>query len=112
MGREHNVSPKNIVGAIANEAGIDSEFIGRIQIQGDHSFVDLPDGMPKDVFDELSKARVCGRPLKLSRAKNTHSSKGKEHSGGGDAPLKRHKSGDSQKKGKDKPKKPKHRGQK
>ena len=66
VGNNHKVRPANIVGAIANEAGLDSQHIGRIQIRDDHSIVDLPDGMPKDVFNTLKKAWVSGKQLKLS----------------------------------------------
>src|SRR5262245_29050556 len=53
VGREHGVQPGNIMGAIANEAGLEGKFIGRIVIREDHSFVDLPEGMPKEVFRAL-----------------------------------------------------------
>ena len=66
VGRNDDVSPKNIVGAIANEAQIDSQFIGHITLHDDHSTVDLPEGMPKELFDHLCKVRVCQKPLKLS----------------------------------------------
>jgi ATP-dependent RNA helicase DeaD len=68
VGRQHNVKPGNIVGAIANEAGLDAKFIGHIDIQGNYSFVDLPKDMPQDVFLDLKKIRVCGQRLNLSRA--------------------------------------------
>lgn len=67
VGRSHEVKPGNIVGAIANEAGLDSEHIGHISIQDDHSLVDLPTGMPKGVFKDLKKAWVCGQRLNISR---------------------------------------------
>jgi ATP-dependent RNA helicase DeaD len=66
VGRNDDVSPKNIVGAIANEADIDAQFIGHITLHDDHSTVDLPEGMPKELFDHLYKVRVCQKPLKLS----------------------------------------------
>jgi ATP-dependent RNA helicase DeaD len=66
VGRNDDVSPKNIVGAIANEAEIDAQFIGHITLHDDHSTVDLPQGMPKELFDHLYKVRVCQKPLKLS----------------------------------------------
>ena len=66
VGRNDDVSPKNIVGAIANEAEIDAQFIGHITLHDDHSTVDLPEGMPKELFDHLCKVRVCQKPLKLS----------------------------------------------
>ena len=56
MGRQHGVQPGQIVGAIANEADIDSQHIGRIEIAEDHSLVDLPEGMPKVVQKVLAKA--------------------------------------------------------
>ena len=67
VGHVHGVKPGNIVGAIANEAGIDSEFIGRIDIRDDHSFIDLPTGMPKKIFKDLQKVWVVGRQLRISR---------------------------------------------
>jgi ATP-dependent RNA helicase DeaD len=66
VGHVHGVKPGNIVGAIANEAGLDGEHIGHIEIESEFSLVDLPVGMPKDIFMDLKKVRVCGRPLKIS----------------------------------------------
>jgi ATP-dependent RNA helicase DeaD len=71
VGREHGVQPANIMGAIANEAGIEGQFIGRIVIRDDHSFVDLPEGMPKEIFRDLQKVRVAGQKLQISRALKT-----------------------------------------
>ncbi len=67
VGSVHGIRPGNIVGAIANEAGIEGVHIGRVDIREDHSFVDLPAGMPKQVFKQLQKALVAGRELKISR---------------------------------------------
>lgn len=67
VGHQHGVKPGNIVGAIANEAGLDGEHIGHIAIDTEFSLVDLPVGMPKDIFMDLKKVRVCGVPLKISR---------------------------------------------
>jgi ATP-dependent RNA helicase DeaD len=87
VGRAHGVQPGNIMGAIANEAGLDGKFIGRIVLRDDHSFVDLPAGMPKEMFRQLQKVRVAGQQLQISRALKTqterlrnerpHSRKGK-----------------------------------
>ena len=76
VGHNHNVLPGNIVGAIANEAGIESQFIGRINIYDDYSLVDLPEGMPKEIFNELKKVWVVGQQLNISRLK-TASKRGK-----------------------------------
>ena len=68
VGRENGVGVGNIVGAIANEANIDSRFIGQIQLFDQVTTVDLPDGMPKDILAHLKKVRVCGRPLNIREA--------------------------------------------
>ncbi len=68
VGRSHGVQPKNLVGAIANEAGVASANIGRIEIYDEHSTIELPEGMPKDIFMLLKKVWVSGRQLSISRA--------------------------------------------
>jgi ATP-dependent RNA helicase DeaD len=67
VGHEHGVQPGNIVGAIANEAEIESEYIGRIEIFDDHSTVQLPEGMPKEIFKHLKSVWVSGQRLQISR---------------------------------------------
>ncbi|MCU7894730.1 MAG: DEAD/DEAH box helicase [Candidatus Thiodiazotropha sp. (ex Lucinoma aequizonata)] len=67
VGHEHEVKPGNIVGAIANEAGLDAQHIGHIDIYTDFSLVDLPAGMPNDVFQDLKRAWVCGQRLNISK---------------------------------------------
>jgi ATP-dependent RNA helicase DeaD len=67
VGSVHGIKPGNIVGAIANESGIEGVHIGRVDIREDHSYVDLPEGMPKQIFKELQKVRVVGRELRISR---------------------------------------------
>ena len=67
VGYKHGVKPGNIVGAIANEAGLDSRHIGHIDIHTDFSLVDLPVGMPKEVFQDLKKTRICNQRIDISR---------------------------------------------
>ncbi|MGR9013189.1 MAG: DEAD/DEAH box helicase [Gammaproteobacteria bacterium] len=67
VGHNHGVKPGNIVGAIANESGIDGDHIARIRIQDDYSTVELPAGIPKELFQELKKVRVVGQQLNISK---------------------------------------------
>lgn len=67
VGHNHGVKPGNIVGAIANETGLDSDHIGRINIGDNHSTIDLPEGMPVDLFQALKKIWVSGQQLNISR---------------------------------------------
>ncbi len=96
VGHNDKVKPGNIVGAIANEGGLDSEHIGRIDIHDDYSTIDLPEGMPKDIFQDLQKTRVAGKPLRLAKLgdaipiKRDFKAKSDKPIGG-DKPLKRKK---------------------
>ena len=67
VGHADNVKPNNIVGAIANEAGISSKHIGRITIYDDFSLIDLPEGMPPKIFKHLQKVWVANKQLNISR---------------------------------------------
>jgi ATP-dependent RNA helicase DeaD len=78
VGHKHGVKPGNIVGAIANEAGLDGEHIGHIEIDLDFSLVDLPVGMPRDIFMDLKKVRVCGEQLRISAYDNAKPAPGKK----------------------------------
>ena len=80
VGHVHGVKPGNIVGAIANESGLDGEHIGSIEIEAEYSLVDLPAGMPKDIFMDLKKVRICGQAMNISlhgEAKAPRKGKGK-----------------------------------
>jgi len=79
VGHMHGVKPANIVGAIANEAGLESRYIGRIDIQHDHTTLDLPEGMPREVLMHLKKVWVSGQQLRIH----------KPGEGGGEAPPRR-----------------------
>jgi ATP-dependent RNA helicase DeaD len=67
VGHKDKVKPGNIVGAISNEAGIDSKYIGLINIYDDYSTVDLPKGMPEETFQHLQNTWVSGQMLKITR---------------------------------------------
>jgi ATP-dependent RNA helicase DeaD len=79
VGKNDSVEPSNIVGAIANEADISSQYIGQIILHDEYSTVDLPDGMPDDVFKTLKNARVRSKALNISI----------ENAGGNSAPSSR-----------------------
>ena len=65
VGHAHGVKPGNIVGAIANEAGVDSKRIGRVDIRDDYSLVDLPAGMPDGILQHLKSVWVVGQQLRI-----------------------------------------------
>ena len=68
VGYRDRVKPGNLVGAIANESGLQGRMIGRIQIFDSHSLVDLPKGMPEDVYNALRRLKVMNRELQITQA--------------------------------------------
>ena len=66
VGYEHELKPGNLVGAIANEAGLESCYIGHIEIHDDFSTIDLPDGMPKEILRLLKNVWVCQQKLNIT----------------------------------------------
>ncbi|HNZ03267.1 MAG TPA: DEAD/DEAH box helicase [Myxococcota bacterium] len=71
-GYVHGVMPGNIVGAIANEAGLRGSDIGHIEIFDEYSTVDLPTGMPDDIYAILKRAKILNRALSLSLIHQAH----------------------------------------
>ncbi len=69
VGYQDGVKPGNIVGAIANEADLESKFIGHIEIFDDFTTIDLPAGMPKETLTDLQKVWVCQRRLLIQPLK-------------------------------------------
>ncbi len=65
LGRNHDIKPGSIVGAIAGETGMDGSAIGQINIQQDHTFVDLPAGLPQDMMRDLKKTRIGGDRIQI-----------------------------------------------
>jgi ATP-dependent RNA helicase DeaD len=78
VGRKHGVQAGNIVGAIANEAGLDGSQINGIDIQEDHSLVRLPEGIPPGLLGRLRRVRVKGQLLEISRVESRGAPHGRE----------------------------------
>jgi ATP-dependent RNA helicase DeaD len=79
VGYAHGVKPGNIVGAITNVAGLEGWQIGHVDIREDHTFVGLPQGMPKEVICELAKTRVAGQALRISAATDVPPKTARKH---------------------------------
>ena len=78
VGHVHGAKPGNIVGAIANEAGIDSEFICNLRMHEKYTTVELPTGMPREIFQILKKTRVGKQQLEISRITGSKKTTGKK----------------------------------
>ena len=65
VGEAHGAKPGNLMGAIANEAGLEARQIGRIRVFEQHSLVELPEGLPARLIKHLSTVRVAGQMLRI-----------------------------------------------
>jgi len=70
LGHKDKIRPGNILGAIANEAEISSDYIGTIQILQDFTVIDLPDEMPSETFEILKNTRIFNKTLNLEELTN------------------------------------------
>ena len=68
IGHIHGVKPGNIVGAIANETGLEAKHIGRIEIFDTYSLIELSAGLPKKALKHLQTVRVGSQPLRISES--------------------------------------------
>ncbi len=65
VGKRHKVEPRQIVGALANEGGLRRDDFGAIKILPDHSIVELPANLPRDVYSRLEATRISGKLIEL-----------------------------------------------
>ena len=60
-GRAAGVRPQDLVGAIANEAGIPGRDIGAIEIGDKHSLVEVPTDVAENVVEALRATKIKGK---------------------------------------------------
>lgn len=82
VGYSDGVKPGNIVGAIANEADIESRYIGHIEIFDEYATVDLPADMQKAAIEKLSKTRICGQRAQVKVLESLDKLPTRSNSGG------------------------------
>ncbi|MCI2419223.1 DEAD/DEAH box helicase [Saccharopolyspora sp. K220] len=68
VGRRNRVTPRALVGALANEGGVPSKYIGHIDIRNEHTLIELPADLPDELLSKLRTTQVAGRGLRISRA--------------------------------------------
>ena len=69
VGRRDGVRPADLVGAIANEAGVSSEIIGDIDLYDTFSFVEVAEEQADLVLHALNRSTIRGRPVRANIAR-------------------------------------------
>lgn len=88
VGHKDGVKPGQLVGALANEGGIEGARIGRIDIRNAFSVVELPSSLPASILAKMARARVAGRPLEIAEDRGAPE-RAPRRRNDGDAPLQR-----------------------
>ncbi len=90
VGHKDGVKPGQLVGALANEGGIEGARIGRIDIRNAFSVVELPSSLPASILSKMGRARVAGRPLEISEDSGASAERAPRRlRDEGDAPIRR-----------------------
>ena len=66
VGKRHKVEPRQIVGALANEGGLQRGDFGHIDIRPGFSLVELPANLGPEVMDALRSTRISGKLIELA----------------------------------------------
>ncbi len=69
VGKKDRISPKDLVGAIANESGISSNNIGSIDIFNEFSFVDVSKNFADTVLSKVNGKKLRGKSISVEKAK-------------------------------------------
>jgi ATP-dependent RNA helicase DeaD len=64
-GRTAGIRPGDLVGAIANEAGLNSNVIGPIKISDQFSLVKVPEELAPGVIKALGRTRIKGQKVTI-----------------------------------------------
>lgn len=70
IGKEHNVTPSEIVKHISQHAGVDGRKVGKIKILDRFTFVEVPIDKAEKVISAINKFMLSGKKVKASAAKD------------------------------------------
>lgn len=69
IGANHKIDQEQLLKVLIAESGVDRKRITRVDIRDNYTLIDLPDGMPADIFQILNEATIGDHPLKIRRVK-------------------------------------------
>lgn len=68
IGREHNVKPGDILGAIAGESGVSGRMIGSIEMYDNYTFVEVPADCTDEILEAMRNVRIRGKNIRMEKA--------------------------------------------
>jgi DbpA RNA binding domain len=67
VGRVHEISVDDLKNVLISESGVERTRIGHLEMRNHYTLVDLPNGMPPDIFQHLQSVEINQHPLKIKR---------------------------------------------
>ncbi|NOT86440.1 MAG: hypothetical protein HOP02_17035 [Methylococcaceae bacterium] len=71
IGHNHQVSIEEIKNVLIDESGVDRSQIGHLDIRSNYTLIDLPPGMPPDIFQLLQTVELKQQPLQIKRVNSS-----------------------------------------
>ncbi len=71
VGRKHDVSIEDIKNILINESGVERAKIGYMDIRNHYTLIDLPNGMPTDIFQHLQSVELNQQLLQIKRVNSS-----------------------------------------
>ena len=69
IGKNHKITPGDLIREISKRSGIDGKLVGKIDIHSTYSFIEIPEQYAELVLVSLDKARIKGIPIIVEPAK-------------------------------------------
>lgn len=79
VGHKHRMSQEELIKVLVEESGVDKKNIINVDIQDVHTFIELPDEMPHDIFQHLKLVEINQQKLDIKRVKNRSHKKRSNH---------------------------------
>lgn len=68
LGKNQNVKPGDILGAIAGESGIPGRLVGSIDMYDKYTFVEVPKEQADIVMDAMNHVKIKGKSVHVEKA--------------------------------------------
>ena len=68
VGRDQNIKPGDVLGAIAGESGISGRMIGSIDMYDKYTFVEVPEDCAGEVLECMKRVKIRGKNVRMELA--------------------------------------------
>lgn len=66
LGKNHGINPGNIVAAISEESNLSSNIIGKIEVRGSYSLIDIESSQAVHVVNSMQGSQIRGKDVEIT----------------------------------------------